>query len=249
MDLASAKFVQEGLLPKKRHFDRLFKDAFVLYIPQNFISGDFFWVGEKHSLKYVVAGDCTGHGISAALLSVLSLNLLEYAIMNKGIKKTNKILQEMDKRFIESFKDSAKVNFDNPWVDLSIVCIDQEQKKLYYSTANRKIAMVRKNGDLELHKGSRYPIGGWQIKEDRTFSTTSLQFEEGDKLYLGSDGFQDQIGGPKNKKYSSKRLHTFLQENSHYSYRIQKEKLAIEYLMWKGQQVQIDDICLVGVEL
>ena len=248
-NLASARFVQQGLLPKERHFKRLFEDSFALYIPQNIISGDFYWVGQRHEMRYVVVGDCTGHGISASLLSVLALNLLEYSIMNKGIKKTNKILQEMDKKFIESFKDSEKVNFDNPWIDLSIVCIDDKKNKLYFSSANRKLLMVRKNGETEIHRGSSYPIGGWQIEKERKFQCKSFDYEEGDLIYLGSDGFQDQMGGNKGKKYTSKRLHRFLEENSEYSCRLQKEKLAVEYMMWKGENFQVDDICIVGVRL
>jgi len=131
-ELNNAKVIQEGMLPKKRHFERLFKDSFALYIPQNTISGDFYWVGEKYNMQYLVVGDCTGHGISAALLSILAINLFEYTIMNKGYKKTNKILKEVDKKFIESFKDTLHDTFDNPWIDLSIVCIDQKSKQLHF---------------------------------------------------------------------------------------------------------------------
>ena len=135
--LIAARFVQLGLLPKKKHFERIFDDSFVFYLPQNIISGDFYWTGEKHDLKYLVVGDCTGHGVSAALLSVLALNLFEYVIMNKGIKKTHKILQELDKKFIESFKDANKVDFDNPWIDLTVICLDKTNNKIHFSSANR----------------------------------------------------------------------------------------------------------------
>jgi serine phosphatase RsbU (regulator of sigma subunit) len=247
--LAAAKFVQQGLLPQKRHFERLFQDSFVLYAPLNIISGDFYWVGEKHGLKYIVVGDCTGHGISAALLSVLALNLFEYVIMNKGIKKTNKILQEVDKKFIESFKDAEKINFDTPWIDLTVLCIDYENNIIHYSSANRKILHVDKKNNATIFKGSKYPIGGWKIENERYFEANSFKFSKNDSVYIGSDGFQDQIGGDRNKKYSSKRLHNFLTGISQLPCQLQAEKLAIEFAKWKKKNEQVDDICIAGLRL
>ncbi len=247
--LLSAQFVQQGLLPKKRHFDRLFEEYFTLYLPQNLVSGDFYWVGQHHDLKYLVVGDCTGHGISASLLSVLALNLFEYAVMNKEVKKTNRILQEVDKKFIACFKDAYKVNFDNPWIDLSLICLDQKNQKIYYSSANRKILHMRKGKEMLVYKGSQYPIGGWQIENERKFESQTIYYDKGDTLYLGSDGFQDQFGGPKNKKYSSKRLHKFLSKNSECSMADQHKKLKNEFLDWKGTNSQLDDVCIVGVRL
>lgn len=247
--LLSARFVQQGLLPKERHFKRLFTDHFVFYAPQRIISGDFYWVGQKHGLKYVVVGDCTGHGVSAALLSVLGLNLLEHVIMNKSIKKVSKILKEFDNKFIESFKGAELLNFDNPWIDLSIICIDEVRKTVHYSTANRKILHINHEGKPEILRGVPYPIGGWQVANCRSFEAHMIQYEEGDSLFLGSDGFQDQIGGPRNKKYTSKRLHEFLAEKSKLPMHFQKEELALEFVKWKGNEPQLDDVCIVGLKL
>lgn len=247
--LSSAELVQQALLPKKRHFDRLFRDSFVFYQPKDIISGDFYWVGRKHDFSYLVVGDCTGHGISAALLSVLALNLLEYVIMNKGLKKPNKILKEFDKKFIESFKFSDKRNEDNPWIDISLVCIDENESKLYYAAANRKMLIRKKDGTAEMYAGSRYPIGGWQVEENRTFDTVTINYEKGDKIYLGSDGFQDQIGGDKNKKYKSKRLHELLIATGRDSLEKQKRGLISEFNLWKHENEQVDDVCIVGVEV
>lgn len=247
--LESARFVQKGLLPKERHFNRIFENHFVFYLPQHIISGDFYWVGEANNLKYFVVGDCTGHGVSAALLSVLALNLFEYSIMNKKIKKVHKILQEVDKKFIESFKNNVQSVYDNPWIDLSIVCIDEKESKLYFSSANRKLLLVDQEKNTQIFKGSHYPIGGWQIEQNRTFDSQTIPYKKGDKVYLGSDGFQDQIGGPKDKKYKSKMLHNFLIENSALSFDEQKEMLEKEFNFWKKENTQTDDVCLMGVEL
>ncbi len=245
--LRSARIIQQGLLPKKRHFDRLFSDHFVLYLPQNIISGDFYWVGKKNGLRYLVVGDCTGHGVGAALLSVLAINLFEYVIMNKGIKRVDKILREVDKRFIESFKDTEALNFDNPWIDLSVICIDDKNQKIHYAGANRKMLYLSKNTEPVVVKGKRYPIGGWQLETYRDFAPSSFNYQQGDMLYIGSDGFQDQIGGCSNKKYKSNRLHQFLKQHSHLSFEEQQRLLENEHFLWKGKNEQTDDICLVGI--
>ena len=168
--LRNAKVIQQGMLPKNRHFKRLFKDSFALYLPQNIISGDFYWIGQKHSCEYLVVGDCTGHGISAALLSTLAINLFEYTIMNKGLKKTNKILKEVDKKFIESFKNQDTNDFDTPWIDLSILCIDNKNQEMHFSSANRKLMHIDRSDKMNIYKGSKYPVGGWQVEKNRKYS-------------------------------------------------------------------------------
>lgn len=246
--LESAKIVQVGLLPKKRHLEKVLKDYFVFYEPKDIVSGDFYWVGIKHGLKYLVVGDCTGHGISASLLSVLGLNLFEYVIMNKGIKRVSKILQEVDKKFIESFSKEDNP-FDNPWIDLSIICIDDKNKKIHFSSANRKLLVVDPKKNTELFRGSRYPIGGWQIEDLRTFSASIIPYKKGTILYLGSDGFQDQMGGEKGKKYKSQKLHNLLARISDKPLIKQKDILQNEFEHWKSETPQTDDVCLVGVKL
>lgn len=245
--LESARLVQEGLLPKQRHLKRILQSYFTFYKPRDIISGDFYWVGRKHNLDYLVVGDCTGHGISAALLSVLALNLFEYVIMNKGIKRVNKILQEVDKKFIESF--GKEVKQDNPWMDLSLICIDRDNKKLHFSSANRKLLLVRNYDDYHLVRGSRYPIGGWQIEDKRTFCSVILPYKTGDMIYLGSDGFQDQMGGEQKKKFKSKRLHELLRSLHNISMDEQRAYLEKTFDRWSESMIQTDDVCIVGARL
>lgn len=247
--LRYAEIIQQALLPKERHFKRIFKDSFVFYRPQNHVSGDFYWIGQKDNLKYIAVGDCTGHGISAALLSVLAGNILEYVVMNKGIKKTNRILMELDSKFIESFSHVNDDSFNNDWVDISLCCIDEAHQKIYFSSANRKMLHISKQGKVTLLKGSSYPIGGWQIEKDRNFKATTIPFEFGDQIYLGSDGMQDQIGGPKNKKYKSNNLHEFLKRIFEYEMTDQLQLIQDEFEGWKMNNLQQDDVCIIGIRL
>lgn len=247
--LRSAKLVQEALLPKKRHFDRLFEDSFVLYWPKEILSGDFYWIGQKDAFRYIIVGDCTGHGISAALVSVLALNLFEYAVMNKGIKDPHKILEEVDRRYVESFKDVNEENFDNPWIDLSVVCIDDYNKRIQFAAANRKLLHITNDASPKLYKTKGYPLGCWQIRELRNFQSIDIPYQKGSKLYLGSDGVQDQFGGEYSKKFGSSRLHKLLTENSAQPFEVQQERLKRELLNWQSDEEQTDDICIVGVEI
>jgi len=247
-ELLNARMIQEGLLPKKRHFNRVFDESFILFKPLNIISGDFYWVGRRGKYKYLVVGDCTGHGISAALLSVLAINLFQYAIMTKGLKQTDQILKEVDRKFIESFKSSKGENFDNPWIDLSIVRIDEDKEICHYSSANRKLLLISEE-EMVLKTGNRYPIGGWQLEKQRNFEPQTIPYKKGDLMFLGSDGFQDQFGGEARKRYKSKKLHSFLYENRKSSLADLRQKLNHEFEAWKSGHDQVDDVCIVGVRL
>ena len=247
--LRYAELLQQGVFPKQRHFDRIFSESFVFFKPLQIISGDFYWLAESNGLIYLIVGDCTGHGVPGAILSVLISNLFDYAILKKRLKKTHKILREVDKRFIESFSShDIKKEFNNDWVDVSLCCIEPETKTIYFSGAKRNVLLVNKDGVKQL-KGCSYPVGGWQIEPDRQYKTLKIKYKKGDALYLGTDGFQDQAGGKSDKKYKSSTLHKFLVENSKHTMNEQKELLEDELKLWMGNNIQTDDICILGVRL
>lgn len=246
--LKYAKIIQEGLLPKPRHFERLFSNHFILYKPLNYVSGDFYWVAQKDDLIYLAVGDCTGHGVPGAMLSVLAKSTIEYSILNKGLSNTAEILDEVDKKFVESFSGVEEGNYNNDWFDVGLICINTKNNQVTFSAANRKLLHVSK-GQFSIHKGDKFPIGGWQYTDRTKFSALTFDYEEGDLLYLGSDGFQDQIGGKRLKKFTSKRLHSFLADISYLPCPLQKELLEDEFDRWKKNNDQIDDVCIVAVEL
>lgn len=246
--LKYASIIQRGLLPKKRHFNRHVSDHFVFFKPLNFVSGDFYWIGGRGDLVFAAVGDCTGHGVPGAMLSILARNILEYSIMNKSIFSTDRILRELDKKFIESFFHVREEEYNNDWVDIALICIDKKRSTIEFSSANRKILHVGREGAV-VHAGSSYPIGGWQIETNRKFERVIIPFEPGDALYMGSDGYQDQIGGERLKKFSSRQLHELLHENYHLPMNKQKMVLVKTLSKWQGKEEQIDDICLMGIRL
>lgn len=247
--LKYAAFLQQGIFPKQRHFDRIFKESFVLYMPKEIVSGDFYWLAEVDDLVYIAVGDCMGHGVPAALLSVLVYNLLDYAILNKRIKRTCKILKEIDKRFAESFTSTEQNQvFNNDWVDISLCCIDRKKKQIHFSGAHHKI-FLSGNEYFKVFKGVFNPVGSWQITNDNSFNSISFCYNDNDILYLGSDGFQDQVGEFTDMKYRGVCLQRYIRSISYLPLIDQKTELEKEFFRWKGKNKQSDDVCIVGIRL
>ncbi len=247
--LKYAELLQQGIFPKQRHFDRVFSESFILFKPLQIISGDFYWLAESNGLIYLIVGDCTGHGAPGAMLSILISSLFDYVILNKQVKKTHKILREVDNRFIESFSSpEIKNKFNNDWVDVSLCCIERETKTIYYSGAMRK-ALVVSDKSTKVLKGCPYSIGGWQMESNRQYGSIKYKYNKGDMLYLGTDGFQDQKGGKSLKRYKASSLHRFIADNSTHPMSAQKELLNTELKQWMGTNKQTDDICIIGVRL
>ncbi|MGD9977094.1 MAG: PP2C family protein-serine/threonine phosphatase [Bacteroidales bacterium] len=247
--LKYAAFLQQGILPKQRHFDRIFGESFILYLPMQIVSGDFYWLAEVDDLVYLAVGDCMGHGVPGAMLSVLVSNLLDYAVLNKRIKKTNKILKEIDKRFTESFTSiDQDQTFNNDWVDMSLCCIDRKRKQIFFSGAHNKVMLASKN-NFEVFKGSFNPIGSWQIHNDIRYDTTSICYKPNNILYLSTDGFSDQVGGVNSLKYQTPYLQKFIHSISLQPLAKQKSELEKEFFSWKGEGSQSDDVCIIGVKL
>ena len=247
--LKYASIIQNGILPKKRHFQRTFDDFFVLYKPLSYVSGDFYWIAENEKYKYIAVGDCTGHGVAGALLSMLSISDLNYLVLNKKLSDPSDILKAFDKKLIETFVSEEDNDiFQNDWVDLAFVRIEKQSNLLTFCGARRKLLIVSKNKSLIIN-GNRYPIGGWQIEDHRSFDVFYSQLNKGDIIYLGSDGYQDQIGGIKDKKIGSKRLHNMLIENSAFNCSKQREILSNTLDDWTKTADQIDDICILGIRI
>jgi len=247
--LKYAEILQQGILPKQRHFDRIFSESFILYKPLQIISGDFYWLAETNGLIYLVVGDCTGHGAPGAILSVLISSLFDYVILNKKVKKTHKILREVDNRFIESFSSTEiKGKFNNDWVDVGVCCIEPNAKTIYFS-GGKSDGLLVSNGVPKVLKGCPYSIGGWQMESNRLYDTVKVKYKQGDILYIGSDGYQDQTGGNNGKRFMAAVLHKLLSEISSQPMALQKEILETELAKWMGSNSQTDDICIIGVKL
>ncbi|MHB8261489.1 MAG: PP2C family protein-serine/threonine phosphatase [Bacteroidia bacterium] len=153
-----AALVQQGILPQERHFDRLFTDYFVMYKPQSIIGGDLFWVGQKGNYKIFAVGDCTGHGTSGALLSVLALSFLNYIVLGKKFDLIGVVLDKMDKKWIKTFQQGFELGYNNDWLEIGIGAFNAETRELQYAGAFNKLTYFV-NDELYEIIGNKYPMG------------------------------------------------------------------------------------------
>lgn len=243
-----ASEIQKGLLPKARHFEKMGLDYGLFWEPANILSGDFYWLGYKNGYHYIAIADCTGHGISASLLSVMGISLLNYIILGKDYCDLGEYLKELDKKWIETFQSERESDlFNNDWMEIILVKLDLNKKLLEICGA-RLVAILKKyNGELIFTKTNRYPIGGWQIEKNRDYISDQILFDKNDELYLLTDGIIDQFGGEKNKKFGWKNLLNLINLN------FDSMQDKIQYIrevisLWKGQMESVDDITLLGLK-
>ncbi len=246
--LIYAQTIQHGLLPKKRHFEKFFKDYFIHYSPQDKIGGDFYWLTSKEDTIYFALADCTGHGISGAMLSVLGISLLNYVIQ-KNFNNVGDYLTELDKKWIETFNNElSDSQYNNDWLEISLISFNTKTREFQYACGGGEFA-IHQNNSIQTYKGNNYPIGGWQIERNRTFDTYSLNLEKNAKLYFFSDGIKHQFDSNNQKKFSRKRLLNVLNYSSSFPLQEQHELLEFVFDDWKGDIKQTDDISLIGIQL
>lgn len=244
-----ASFVQQGMMPQERHFKKNENDYFVFYNPLQIIGGDFFWLGKKDGWSYYAVGDCTGHGVGGAMLSTLAIGFLNYLVYSKDYSELGDILNEVDKKWIETFKrHEDDVNLNNDWLEISLIAFNPETRDFQFAGANSTILITGNNIEPIKLSGDNFPIGGWQIESNRKFTTKYCKFEDSIKVYLYSDGCYDQFGGPLNKKIGSRHFKNYLASISRLT--MSKQYACIEdyFREWKGANEQTDDVCVLGIE-
>lgn len=246
--LVYAQTIQNGLLPKARHFEKAFKDHFVLYKPQDKIGGDFYWLTKKDDTLFFALADCTGHGVSGAMLSVLGISLLNYVIQ-KNFTQVGEYLSELDKKWVETFKGELHDSyFNNDWMEITLFSYNTKTKEFQYASAGGEFAVLQNNG-IKVYKGNSFPVGGWQIEKTRDFTTFHLDIEPKAKLYFFSDGLKHQFDTSNKKKFGRKRLLNAIEHYHTFSLENQQELMEFIFNTWKDDNIQTDDVTLVGIEL
>jgi PAS domain S-box-containing protein len=243
--ISYSKRIQQAILPKHSLFQSKFNEAFVLYKPKNIISGDFYWYYERNNLVYVACIDCTGHGVSGALMTILTNSLMKN-IIKQNNSDPGLILKILD----DYLYDELNLNNENKTpdgFDIALCVFDFENKKLNFSGAFRSLVLIRNMEFIEF-KGARYPIGFYD-NIDKNFETTETSFLDGDCFYLFSDGYIDQFGGEKNKKFNKKAFRNLLLEIQYLNLEEQEGYLDYVFNNWKQQNEQTDDICIIGLKI
>ncbi len=242
-----AKRLQHAVLPNKYRFSSVFKDHFILFKPKDVVSGDFYWIYEKKQKTYIVAADCTGHGVPGGFLSMLGISFLNQIIIRKRDIRPHEIVNKLAILFAETIANyEDKISRDS--MDISICLIHHDTNQLEYAGANNSLILIRDNTLQELSVDKR-SLHKEFLTEHFSFSGKCIDLLPHDKVYLFTDGFYDQFGEQNNKRISKRLFKSLLLEHSNKPMAEQYEVFDTFFTQWKGTTEQIDDVLIIGFEL
>ncbi|HIN40019.1 MAG TPA: tetratricopeptide repeat protein, partial [Flavobacteriales bacterium] len=239
-----AENIQRALLPTIENLKDALPDGFVLFQPKDIVSGDFYWMQHRNDCVYLAACDCTGHGVPGAFMSMIGSSLLDEAVVEKGISQPNEIFFEVRKGFIHALKQTGKAGQQKDGMDATLIAWDKK-KNLQLASAFNPVLIIRNEEITEL-KPDRQPVG-FLTGEQKPFTHHELKLEKGDTVYLFSDGYPDQFGGKKDKKFMMKNFKKLLLSIQDKTMNEQKTILETTMAEWKGDTEQVDDILVMGV--
>ncbi|GAB4130710.1 MAG: hypothetical protein Fur0041_00140 [Bacteroidia bacterium] len=243
-----ARRIQESILPPMHVVERLLPDSFILYLPKDIVSGDFYWVEEKDNRVHFAAVDCTGHGVPGALMSVVGFNLLNQAVHESGCSKPADILHHLDFGVNKLLRQSTEENTVKDGMDLALCSYDKAGRTLEYAGVMNPLYHVR-NKVLTTYKADKFPIGINVDGVTDIYTNQLVEIQKGDMVYLFSDGYCDQFGGEKGKKFKNQPFRELLIQISEKSPEDQKRILRDEFMKWKGSLEQVDDVLVIGVRI
>jgi tetratricopeptide (TPR) repeat protein len=244
-----AKRLQDAILPPLRVVKEYLPESFILYKPKDIVAGDFYFMEPSGSKIVIAAADCTGHGVPGAMVSVVCANALNRTVKEFKLIDSGKILDKVRELVLETFAKSESEVKDG--MDISLCVLDLEKKKIYWSGANNPLWLVRKNnsGNNELFefKPDKQPIG--KTEKPEPFRTEEIKFNDEDVIYIFTDGFEDQFGGEKGKKFKSSKMKEMVLSVQNLSMENQRNIILNKFEDWKGDLEQVDDVCIIGVKL
>ncbi|MCB2194999.1 MAG: SpoIIE family protein phosphatase [Bacteroidetes bacterium] len=246
-DIRYASRIQQAILPNLEFINKSTKEYFILHQPKSHVSGDFYWLANSGSQKIITVGDCTGHGLSGALMHMLGSVYLNEIVTKGNFKTASDILNQLRDHIMHSLNQTGESGEAQDGLDIALCVIDCDQKKLQFSGANNPLYIIRNKELIEI-KGDRMPVG-IHINFDKPFTNHLVDIESDDILYMFSDGFADQFGGPKGKKFRYKQFKELLISISNEPMSIQKEILNNTHDKWRGSLDQIDDILVFGIKI
>lgn len=243
-----AKRIQKAIMSHRAEsLPNLNDTYFIFHHPKDIVSGDFFWFKEIEKSSYITASDCTGHGVPGAFMSMIGISFLNQIVTSSNSTiEPNEILFKLRENIINALKHEGKEK-SKDGMDMGLVRIDWKQMKAFYAGANNPLYHIR-NGTLTEIKANKMPIGEHDFMH-KPFELHSIDLQKGDMIYIFSDGYADQFGGPKGKKMKYKPFKLFLESIYEYPVETQREKLKNNFLNWMGPMEQIDDVLVIGVRI
>ncbi len=241
-----ASRIQNAILPPDSYVQEIIPNSFVLYLPKDIVSGDFYWMTKKKEYVMVAAVDCTGHGVPGAFMSIVGNNQLNYAVNVLGKRKPGEILDALNEGVSHTLRQSRRVSSVKDGMDLALVTYNTRGNTLAYAGAFNPLLLVRDN-EMTVYRADKFPIGSYYDDPDRHYTNHEIKLEKNDMIYIFSDGYPDQFGGPENRKFMSKKFRQMLLDIHANPMDKQKEILKDILVDWKGDQQQVDDILVIGI--
>jgi len=239
-----AKRLQEAIMPSEKEIYNNVPESFILYRPKDIVAGDFYFAEQKGDHFFVAAADCTGHGVPGAMVSVVCSNALNRAVIELNLTQPGEILDKVTEMVVDTFQKSKHDVKDG--MDISLCVINLKSRQIAWAGANNPLWYVT-NGQLTEIKATKQPVG----KSDsyKNFTTHVLNLTKGSLVYLFTDGYADQFGGPKGKKFMYKQFADLILSNQDLEMGEQRNRLEHALVQWKGSAEQVDDVCIIGLRL
>ena len=241
-----AKRIQTAILPDNKTIKDQFPESFIYYKPRDVVSGDFPWYLEKGDDIYIAAVDCTGHGVPGALISLIGYFLLNNIIEGHQNQTPANILDLLDIAVTKTLRQDGEDSVTRDGMDIALCKINKKKNKLEYAGAHRPLYYLR-NGELEEYKGDKFPIGGGQYRNRDNFNNLELTYKKGDTAVFFSDGFPDQFGGPRNRKFSPRRIREMVTSYSQKPMEDMEQAVGTAFEEWKNGYKQTDDVLMIGL--
>ena len=242
-----AQRLQKALYPNIEILKSEFKHSFIINKPCTIVSGDFCWFHKTQNQLIIACVDCTGHGVPGAFMSIIGIEMLSRIVIDRAITNPSQILELVDQE-LEKVLPRKKMEVVKDGMDVSICVIDRPNKKIRFAGAHHPAVIVSKK-KAQLYKGNRYGLGKYILLVQKHFETQEINYQQGDMLYLFTDGVSDQFGGARNKKLGLNQFVTMLEQVSPLAAEQQKEELIQQFTTWQGDKDQVDDVMIVGLGL
>jgi serine phosphatase RsbU (regulator of sigma subunit) len=239
-----AKRLQMAILPTTETVREHLPDSFIFYQPKDIVSGDFYWIEHLDDTTFIAAADSTGHGVPGSMVSILCSNALNRAVKEFRLRNTGEILNKTRELVLETFAKSSSDVKDG--MDISLLAIHKAKQTLFWSGANNSLWYVVE-GKLNEIKGDKQPIG--KTENAKPFTCHTVPYQAGSIFYLYTDGYADQFGGSKGKKFKYRQLQEYVLANSSRPMEEQKQLLGEEFENWKGNLEQVDDVTIIGLKI
>lgn len=244
-----ASRIQNHLLPKKEQFEQAFSEYFILFKPKSIVSGDFYWIHTQEDKIFVTAADCTGHGVPGAFMSMLGISSLNEIAGNPRNHHSNaaEIVNQLRDAVKNSLNQTGKKDHTRDGMDIAFCAIDKKNMKMDYAGAFNPLYLFQKN-TFKKYEPDRMPVGAYRTDRD-SFTNHQIDIHPGDTLYLFSDGYIDQLGGPGHKKFRSQNFISLLHNIHVRPMTEQREILEKKFSEWKGSNFQVDDVVVLGLKI